>query len=724
VAILSGYRVSAAEIYAVYAKRDTLCGGFVLFYCKTRKIQLKKYIGIGRMKKMVHMGSPMNHENPREIGGSERTVLHRLTDAADGVIKYRYIIALFVFALLVVFKINGSNLGSWERIFGQTGKSSVVAGTAKDIRSDEWEVYFPICIAQQNSKTPFSVTNPDISQYGKNVLIVMDAPVADIYDGSQPLLWGFFFLKADYAISWYWDMKLILMILLSFELCMILTKRDKMISLIGAVWIAFSPAVQWWFAQHVGTNVLYIEAIVVTFYYFLKYHDRTALQILFAFLFSLSCLGFLIPLYPPVQIPFGILAVILMALIYTDFRKTIAIRKKDLIIAGAAAVFILCMLVHLYLLVRNVIPLMSNTVYPGKRVSTGGGTPSFDFYVFLTNIWLPYENVAIPNENPCELSSFFNFLPAVLAALPVLFIWQKNRDRSLKYGIALAVFSGFFALYMAFSFVSPIVAKFTLLSYVPGSRAMLAYGFSAMLLSIWVLSALVRSGGVRRLYAVAVAAAVSVTYLLAVELTGMKANIQLRQYLVLIVVFGILNYLLLRGRKRIFCLLMICVVLAAGIPVNPINIGAGALVKSTLSQEVQAIAKSDPDAVWIADDCGDAIDDMIYANGAKSAGGISNYPSYAQWAAIDPQRKYAFVYNRSAHVSFQISQSKTAFNLLWLAGFQVSINENDLSKLKVKYIISPRNLTGMSSAAVRFKQVYPAVGEGYMVFRVVYGNSR
>lgn len=707
---------------------------------------------------MFHRLALNTRRDTKKTDDLPKTAWNAVVDFANMVIKYRYLIALVVFAFLVIFKINGTNLGSWERILGPTGKSSVVAGTAKDIRSDEWEVYLPICIAQQNSKTPFSVTNPDISVYGKNVLLVMDAPVADIYDVSQPLLWGFFFLNADYAVTWYWDMKLILMLLLSFELCMILTKRDKMISVLGAVWIAFSPAVQWWFGQHIATNVLYIEAIVVSFYYFLEFHDRTApntnsdrknveqfptephkftfvnksllvlnqskYQILFAFLFSLSCLGFLIPLYPPVQIPFGLLAALLMVLVYTDFHKTNLLRKKDLVIAGAAVVFILLMVAHLYLLVRDVIPLMTNTVYPGQRVCTGGGTPNFDFYAFLTNIWLPYENVAIPGENPCELSAFFNFLPAVVAAIPVLLLRRKSHNSTVKYGIALSIYSGFFALFMAFPFVPPIVAKFTLLSYATGSRAMQAYGFSAVLVSIWALSVFTRAGGLRRAYAIVVAAAVSVTYLLTVELTGMKANIPLRQYLVLIAVLGMLNYLLLRGNKRIFCMLMVCIVAAAGFTVNPINIGAGVLVNSNLSQEVRTIAKSDPDAVWIADACGDAIDDMIYANGAKSAGGISNYPSYAQWDAIDPQRKYAFVYNRSAHVSFLISQDKTAFNLLWLAGFQVNINENDLSKLKVKYIISPRDLTSMNSAGVRFKQVYPAVNNSYRVFQAVYTNAR
>jgi hypothetical protein len=671
---------------------------------------------------MIHWSAFVKNKSPRVAGDSNKSVWSRFSDVANAVIKYRYLLALLVFAVLVIFKINGSNLGSWERILGTTGKSSVVAGTSRDIRSDEWGMLFPAYFSQQNSQTPFSLNNPAITLHGQNVLIVTDAPVLDIYSISKPLQWGFFFLHADYAISWYWDMKLLLILMLSFELCMILTSRDKLISVLGAFWIAFSPAVQWWFAQHVGNSVLYIEAIVVTFYYFLKYHDKPPLQILFAFLFSLSCLGFIIPLYPPVQIPFGILALILMLLIFTDFHKTISIRRRDIVIVGAAAVFMLLMAAHLYLIIKDVIPVMSNSIYPGRRVSTGGGTPNFDFYAFLTNIWLPYMNVSIPNENACELASFFNFLPAVLAALPILFLKRKNRTLSLKFGIALAVFSVFFALYMAFSFVSPIIAKITLLSYVTGSRAMLAYGYSAMLLSIWALSTLVRTGGVRRVYAIVIALAVSATYLCTVLFTGMKANVHLRYYLLLIAVLGILNYLLLKGKKRAFSLLMLGVIVAAGVSVNPVNIGAGVLLKSTLSKEIHSIAESDRNAVWMSDVPGDQTDVLIYANGARSAGGVADYPNFAQWSALDPQRKYASVYNRSAHIYFQIVKVETSFVLDWLGGFHVNINRDDLEKLKIKYLVSNRTLTEFNSRKVHFKQICAPDIANYAIYQVTYTN--
>lgn len=171
--------------------------------------------------------------------------IHGLYDSIEEcfnkVIKYRYLIALIIFAVLVAFKINGSNIQYWSNYIDESGKSTVVAGHAQAIRSDEWGVLVPIFLSQQNSDTPFTVINPDITTSGHNVVITLGAPIKDIYAICQPINWGFLFLNSDYGLSWYWDLKLILIIMLSFELCMILTKRNKFISALGSLWIAFSP---------------------------------------------------------------------------------------------------------------------------------------------------------------------------------------------------------------------------------------------------------------------------------------------------------------------------------------------------------------------------------------------------------------------------------------------------------------------------------------------------
>jgi hypothetical protein len=366
---------------------------------------------------------------------------------------------------------------------------------------------------------------------------------------------------------------------------------------------------------------------------------------------------------------------------------------------------------------------MNSTVYPGKRISTGGKTPSYDFYSFLTNLGLPYNSVKVSTSNACELSSFYNFLPAILLALPVLIF---KRRKSLKYGIALAIFSSFFALYTMFSYMPAIVVKFTLLSYVTGTRAMLAYAFSAALLSIWALSELSRSGGMSRVYSIIVSVLVTATYIITVIFTSLNGSSKVIYFVIIIAVLGVLNYLLLRGKRWAFSALMVCLIVASGIGVNPINLGAGGVLSSKISKEIQEVDKADSASLWLGvseqKEISGAIGVLIYANGAKSLGGINNYPDNAKWSEIDPMQKYDSVYNRSAHISYQIVTTDTKFVLTGANAFQVNVNVDDLEKLNVSYIVSNQELTDFNDDDVNFQSLYDPDDMNYTIYQVNYSK--
>lgn len=647
------------------------------------------------------------------------------------VLKYRYLIASIIFILLVVFKVNYSSVDWWNNYIDGGGKTSIVAGKARAIRSDEWEVLLPIYLSQVNSPNPFQIINPLVTTSGQNVLITMGAPIKDIYTISKPLHWGILFLEPEYGISWYWNLKIILIILLSFELCMIITKGNKAISFLGTFWIAFSPGLQWWFVQHVGDNVLYFEAIVVSFYYFLRYFSKPGLKILFAILFALSSVGYVTPLYPPFQITFGFLCIIMMLLIFTDYRKKIKFRKSDILIIICTFAFIILMLIHLYLNMKDAIPLMNNTAYPGKRFNTGGGANPYGIISYLTNIFLPYEKfnnmwATLSTEaNQCELSSFYNFLPAVLLAFPI-FIKRRGKSATFKYGVAFLVYSLFFLLFSYCSFMSVFIAKITLLSYVTGGRAILAYTFSAMLLSIWALAEILRSGAIKRIQGIIISGIVMIAYFIGVRWLGIT-DYRLKYYVVIILVMTLLSYLLLRAHRYVFSAIMIVIIVVSGATVNPINIGTGVLTKSTISKEIQTVRKSNPNAMWIAVDndyeVSGALGTLIYANGARSLAGINNYPDYSKWLLIDPTKKYSNIYNRSAHITFQIVESKTNFQLITDSVFRVNININDIKKLNIKYIVSSKNLEQYNNSNETFKAIFPRDNKNYTIYEVIYHKS-
>ncbi|BDP83759.1 hypothetical protein EfmAA610_09690 [Enterococcus faecium] len=61
------------------------------------------------------------------------------------------------------------------------------------------------------------MVNEDYSLNGQNMIIAYNSPVKDITVIGKPFNWGFFFLGRDRGLSFYWAMKLVVMVLLGFE---------------------------------------------------------------------------------------------------------------------------------------------------------------------------------------------------------------------------------------------------------------------------------------------------------------------------------------------------------------------------------------------------------------------------------------------------------------------------------------------------------------------------
>ena len=68
----------------------------------------------------------------------------------DFIYKYRFIIAIVLIIIGVLFKLHGSSINLWNTIF-TTGvqDNSLLFGTPRTIRSDEWAVTTPFIFSQR-----------------------------------------------------------------------------------------------------------------------------------------------------------------------------------------------------------------------------------------------------------------------------------------------------------------------------------------------------------------------------------------------------------------------------------------------------------------------------------------------------------------------------------------------------------------------------------------------
>lgn len=636
----------------------------------------------------------------------------------DFIIKWRFIIAIIVFTSCVIFKIHGSSIGIWDDIVKEKinpQEKTIIMGKNRPIRSDEWLVQSTYYLAQSMSKEYYPLVNKNITENGQNMIVSYNAPVANITIVGKPFNWGFLLLGKEYGFSWYWAFKIIGLILLSFELSMILTKKNKILSLISAFWITYSPAVQWWFMQHVGDIVFFSIAMIVSFYKYFEYHHSTKYRIINSIIFTSSTIGFALVIYPALQVPFAYLIVVFMILIFLKFIKKSRLNKVDYILIPCILVAVSSVLAYFLYTSYDAIKMSLNTVYPGERVSLGGEIELFRLSDFILNAYTPFRDISVGDLNNCEVSSFINFF---IGSAIILFVSLKNKKAD-AIGVSLFIF-GVCQLIWCFVKFPKWFAKITFLSYVTGSRMILAFSFTAMLLSIWAIGVLFREKLFSRKAGVLIAIINFTFYAVLIISSIFIEYVSTKLYIILFIIYFIINISIFCKFKKIFYILISIIIIVSGMTVNPLAKGVGAIYNKTLSKAIIDISNEDPNGVWITEG-GEINGGYVYANGAKVFNGIQFYPDKEKWSKIDPTSEQSFYYNRYAHVRVDLINDETSYNLNRLDSITVNMNLDDLSKINIKYIVTTRDLQSeFPDAGIGFKKLYNSKVDNIKIYKVLY----
>ena len=119
----------------------------------------------------------------------------------------------------------------------------------------------------------------------------------------RPFQLGYLFLSQAKGLSFFWMGRLIVLFLVSFEMGMMITKEDKILSLSYTLLLTFSPILQWWFAvNYIAEIFIFGQLAVLVVYQYINtqnYKKRFILSLLFAF----TACGYAFALYPAWQFP-------------------------------------------------------------------------------------------------------------------------------------------------------------------------------------------------------------------------------------------------------------------------------------------------------------------------------------------------------------------------------------------------------------------------------------
>lgn len=638
----------------------------------------------------------------------------------DQFIRFRYIIGVLFLIIIVALNLNGSSIGSWDKIVSERSddkKSDVIFGENREVRSDEWMVQTPFYFSQAESDYP--VVNKQYGKEGQNMIIAYNSPVKDLTVIGKPFNWGFFFLGKERGLSFYWGFKIISMLLLSFELVMILTKRNKYLSLLGSFWITFSPSIQWWFMQHVGDLMFFTLAIMVASYYFIAKHENVLMRLFMMALIVINGIGFVLVLYPAHQVPLVYLILFWLFGTLIHFRKELVLDIWDLPIIIGGLGIIGFVLFHFYSTSKDAIDATLNTIYPGHREAEGGGRPQSDFFLFLTNWKIPFGNFNFHGTNNGEVASYFNFLPLTVLLSPFIFFSKKGREEKYM-GAILGLFCLFIFGWTYFGY-SHGIAKVLMLTYVTSTRSLVTLGFGAVLLSLWMINFIWEYTKIPWWIKLIFLGLIMIMATHSVTSSIMGLYFNNFEIFMTLVVFALIMFALLFKLKKFFILAMTILILVSGISVNPIVHGTGAIDKKTLAEEIVKIKKEDPNALWLSED---NLYNFTPALGVKTINSVRFYPDMKLWHKIDPKHKNEKYYNRYAHVRAFIDKGKTDFRLDRPDNFTVNLNFTDCKKLGIKYVISNRPLEDYNALNyAQFEKLYGPDKDKWTIYRLTFTSD-
>jgi len=544
---------------------------------------------------------------------------------------------------------------------------SLVAGTPRPVRSDEWNVATPMLVGQ--SHRGYANTDPD--GLGPHELVgTVDVPSTDWSTAFKP--WNLPPLVLDvehgFAARW-WTMSLLL--LLGAYLLLLALTDSTLVAVVFSLGLWLSPFFHWWYMaitlDSVGLGMLALAALL----YGLRAGSRLRRAAWLA-VSSYALVGFALVLYPPFQVPVALVLLLVgVAEVAGSDRAELPWRR---VLVGTAGCLAAAggVLLAVYLHEHAAFSAINDTVFPGRR-RVGGGDPSLlQTFSAPFGFVLSRQGAAIPPTvtNQSEVSSFLLLGPFALFQVQRVGLGAFTRRwRYLVAGTSCALI-----LIALWYFVSlpPAVAAVLQLDRVETYRAILGVGVAGFLLMALLCAAPLGApaGGSgsdgarrppaalrRRLLSGAVMCGVLAfcMYLWGgrnLALTIPALNMSLWKIGAFSALAAVVVLLLSARQVLLGGLGLVVVGALASLGANPLYQGLGPLTSSPLLRAVQAQSQRPPSParrVWLplTDGYGS---DILTASGQPTLGGVSFYPDVTTWKVLDPRHRQAQTWNRYANL--------------------------------------------------------------------------
>ena len=540
------------------------------------------------------------------------------------------------------------------------------------------------------------------------MFLVYGLPISTPLMVFKPFLLGYLFLPIAKGMAFFWCGRLIALAMVSFEFGRLITKDNRLLSIVYSVMIVFSPVVQWWFAINGFVEMLiFFQLSLICFDKYLK-DDHTLRRFLYVAVIGICAGGYALTMYPPWMIPLAYVLLGCIIWVFYNNRTNESIKrlsKKDVL----PILFVLLVLLFSASYIINksyeTIETISNTIYPGQRTDNGGSVPISSLFGFIPSVWYAVrakEGYMGVYGNVCECANFICLFPAGYLLYFHRLI-KKKRDALCTIMVIISIL---LLIYCVLG-IPGTIASVSLLRFSTGGRAAVIWGFANVILLIRLIAMLSeeKDETVNRNYRRIRNRIPACLMMCGVVILGIWSSYQAdvtfyNEYMIIIeAVLFIPLYCLLcdhsRNKIAVWAVFMISVCLISGALVNPVRRGVDDINMISEVQMIRNIVEKDPKAVWIVEGDTFPVPNLPLLAGARTINCTNIYPDPERWRKIDSEGIYENCYNRYVASLQVIRQDKKLDNQKFVLhnplAYTVYLSDEEIRSLGTKYILTNKD---------------------------------
>lgn len=612
--------------------------------------------------------------------------------------KWRWVIGFVIIAFMTVNELHGDSIFMYDS-YVQTGRGSEfvepVLGEARAIRSDEWLVNASRRLSSRFLENPYASTS-DIVRGTQSInptyigLNDIALNITEIFT---------LILGIEYGFCFGYNFTIVVGLLVAFEFFMILTKRKKLLSLLGAIMIICSSFYLWWGFPSI---LLYAHASLTAFYHFFHTNSRK-IKLLCAILTPQAVMNFITILYPAWEVPMGfVVLALLVAIIHDNWKDIKKQRRNSWILFGTALCYCVIVLARYFWEQTEYVASITSTVYPGARVSNGGYIWNKILYYFQSFLY-PFKDIA----NASEYSTLCSLFPLPIIVAVIYAIRNRMKDWMIN---GLLVVSALLLFYTSTG-IPGWLSKITMMQNSVPERAVDILGIICVYFIILLLSKERKCCGKPFVNIIIGSIVVGISvYACNKYFPGYMSY----TYIVITgIVLVLFSAVLIGGMQKkvrlLSYILMLILFVGSSIHIRPVQKGYDAIDSKPLAKEIRQINDEDPNQKWIACDGGVVLSGFSLACGAPTINSVNTYPNMDLWKRLDPESQYDYVYNRYSHIAVEFTEEATSFSLVQPDTMRIYLSYQDIFKTEAKYIVSNRPLV-VDNEFVSFQKVYGEYG--------------